>query len=86
MRYPRSASAPLLLLVAACGGEEGTTISGEHVTAEICDNRFQYTEIRIPMGGSVNFVGVGRNPTMRWPPDLSWSTETVFGSREQPRG
>lgn len=61
-------------------------IEGENVTVEMYDNRFQYTEIRIPVGGSVNWVGAGRNPHNAVAADGSWSTETVFGSLEQLEG
>lgn len=53
---------------------------------EMYDNRFQYTEIKIPVGGSVNWVGAGRNPHNAVAADGSWSTENVFGSLEQLEG
>lgn len=77
------------LLVSACGGDngtDGTTIEGQDVTVEMYDNRFQYTEIKVPVGGSVNWVGAGRNPHNAVAADESWSTETVFGSLEQLEG
>lgn len=50
------------------------------------DNRFQYIEIRIPVGGSVNWVGAGRSPHNAVTADGSWTTEDVFGSLEQLEG
>jgi plastocyanin len=50
------------------------------------DNRYEYNEIHIPPGGSVNFVGAGRNPHNAVASDDSWSTEDVFGSLEQRDG
>ncbi|MEA1903749.1 MAG: plastocyanin/azurin family copper-binding protein [Actinomycetota bacterium] len=74
-------------LLAACGGGDGGggdgTIEGTDVAVEMYDNRFQYTEIRIPVGGSVKWVGAGRNPHNSVAADDSWSTESVFGSLEQ---
>ena len=47
------------------------------------DNWFEYTEIRIPVGGSVNWIGAGVNPHNAVEANEEWSTETVFGSLEQ---
>jgi len=76
------------LILAACGGSDdgGDSIEGEDVVVEMYDNRFEYTEISIPVGGSVNFVGAGRNPHNAVAADDSWSTESVFGSLEQFEG
>lgn len=85
LRLPFLALTAALVLV-ACGGDDGgggTTIEGTDVAVEMYDNRFQYTEIRLPVGGSVNWVGAGRNPHNAVAADESWSTETVFGSLEQ---
>lgn len=85
LRLPVLALIAALVLV-ACGGDGGgggTTIEGTDVVVEMYDNRYQYTEIRIPVGGSVNWVGAGRNPHNAVAADESWSTETVFGSLEQ---
>lgn len=72
----------------ACGGsdEGGESIEGEDVTVDMFDNRFQYTEIQIPVGGSVTWVGAGRNPHNAVDADGAWSTETVFGSLDQLEG
>lgn len=76
-----------LLLIASCGGDgAGESISGENVVVQMFDNRFEYTEIRIPVGGTVTFVGAGRNPHNAVAADGSWSTEDVFGSLEQLEG
>lgn len=47
------------------------------------DNRFQYTEIEITVGGTVTWVGAGRNPHNAVEANGEWSTETVFGSLDQ---
>ena len=75
------------LLIGACGGSDpGGSVEGENVTVQMFDNRFQYTEVRIPVGGSVNWVGAARNPHNAVAADGSWSTEDVFGSLEQLEG
>jgi plastocyanin len=52
------------LSFAACGdaGGGGESIEGQDVVVEMYDNRFQYTEIEIPVGGTVTWVGADRNP------------------------
>jgi plastocyanin len=81
------AALAMAALVAACsGGEESTTIEGEDVVVRMFDNRYEYTEIKIVLGGSVDFVGGGRNPHNAVAADNSWSTEDVFGSLEQFEG
>lgn len=76
-----------LAMVAGCGGASAQSqVSGEDVTVLMFDDRFQYHEIHIPVGGSVDWVGAGRNPHNAVASDGSWSTETVFGSLEQLEG
>lgn len=75
-----------LLLLVSCGGSESAPITGDDVVVRMFDNRFEYTEVLIPVGGSVNFVGAGRNPHNAVAADGSWSTESVFGSLEQGEG
>jgi plastocyanin len=78
-----------LCLIASCGGDDaagGESISGDDVVVQMFDNRFEYTEIRIPVGGTVTFAGAGRNPHNAVAADGSWSTEDVFGSLEQLEG
>lgn len=72
----------------ACGGsaDSDTSIEGSDVVVKMFDNRFQFTEIRIPVGGSVTWRGDGRNPHNAVSADGSWSTETEFGSLEQREG
>jgi plastocyanin len=74
-----------LLLLVACGGGEDqeASISADDVVVDMFDNRYQYTEITIPLGGTVTFVGAGRNPHNAVAGDGSWSTEEVFGAAEQ---
>lgn len=76
------------LVFIACGGSDGggESIEGQDVTVEMYDNRFQYTEIRIPVGGSVTWVGEGQNPHNGVAADETWSTEEVFGSLDQLEG
>jgi plastocyanin len=73
---------------ASCGGSDdgGESIEGQDVEVEMYDNRFQYTEIRIPVGGTVNWVGAGANPHNAVEADGLWSTETAFGSLDQLEG
>jgi plastocyanin len=78
-------------LILSCGGDSdngggGETTSGQDVTVDMFDNRYQYTEITVPVGGTVTFVGAGRNPHNAVAADESWSTEDVFGSLEQLEG
>ena len=76
-----------VLTLVSCGGSEGgDSIEGDDVVVEMYDNRFQYTEIGIPVGGSVTFVGAGRNPHNAMAAGEEWSTERVFGSLEQFEG
>ena len=73
-----------VLLVAACGGgDDGESVSDDDVVVQMFDNRYEFTEINIPVGGSVTFVGAGRNPHNAVAADGSWSTEDVVGSLEQ---
>ena len=73
------------ILLAACGGgdDPGESIAGDDVVVDMYDNRFEYTEIKIPVGGSVSWVGAGRNPHNAVDAGGEWSTESVFGSLEQ---
>ena len=76
------------LILGACGGGSASDghIEGQDITVEMYDNRFQYSEIRIPVGGTINWLGAGRNPHNAVAADGSWSTEDVFGSLEQYEG
>lgn len=76
-----------LLVLGACGGEaEPSVLTGENVTLKMFDNRFEHTEVRIPVGGTVEFLGAGRNPHNAVAADDSWSTKDAFGSLEQLEG
>jgi len=75
------------LALASCGGGDASEVlEGENVTLKMFDNRFEFTEIRIPVGGSVDYYGAGRNPHNAVASDDSWTTEDVFGSLEQYEG
>lgn len=77
------------LVLVGCGGSDdggGETVEGSDIVVDMYDNRFQYTEIRIPVGGSVTWVGAGRNPHNAVEANEEWSTESVFGSLEQYEG
>lgn len=71
------------IVIAACGGSGGDTVEGTDVVVNMFDNVFEYTEIRIPVGGTVNWVGAGREPHNAVASDGSWTTESVFGSLDQ---
>lgn len=78
-----------VVVFTACGGSDDGgegSIEGEDVVVEMYDNRFEYTEISIPVGGSVNWVGAGQNPHNAVAANGDWSTESVFGSLEQFEG
>lgn len=75
-------------LFSACGASDGdgALVEGDDVTVEMYDNRYEYTEIHIPVGGTVKWVGAGRNPHNAVEADELWSTEAVFGGLEQLEG
>lgn len=78
-----------ILSFVACGGGDGgngESIEGGDVVVEMYDNRYQYTEIRIPVGGTVTWVGAGRNPHNAHDAEETWSTQSVFGSPEMLEG
>lgn len=78
------------VVLAACGGDDGEAdgevISEDDVTVKMFDNRFEFTEIKIPVGGSVTWVGAGRNSHSSVDADDAWSTEDVFGNLDQFEG
>ncbi len=78
----------LALALVSCGGDEpeATVLEGTDVILQMFDNRFEFTEIRIPVGGSVDYVNGGRNPHNAVASDESWSTEDVFGSLDMLEG
>lgn len=57
-----------------------------HPVVRMLDNRFSPSDITIPVGGSVTFVGAGRNAHNAVAADGSWSTEKAFGSLEMHDG
>jgi plastocyanin len=72
-------------VVVACGGGSGGA-TGDDVTVKMFDNRYEFTEIEIPVGGSVTFEGAGRNPHNAVDAGGEWSTEDVFGSLDMLEG
>jgi plastocyanin len=66
----------LACTLAACSGGEA---EGD-VVVEMLDNVFAPAEIRVPVGGSVTFLGAGRAPHNAVASDGSWSTEQAFGN------
>lgn len=75
-------------LIAACGGSDngGETIEGQDVVIEMFDNRYEFSEVRIPVGGTVTFVGAGANAHNAVDAGGTWSTESAFGSLDQHEG
>jgi plastocyanin len=71
-----------VVLLAACSGGDSTVVEGQDVVVHMYDNRFEFTEVRIPVGGTVTWQGAGRNPHNAVASDGSWSTEDEFGSLE----
>ena len=92
IRYGLVLAIAIVLGVTGCasggGGAtgDGDVLRGVDVEVLIFDNRFEYTEIRIPVGGSVNWPTSGTNPHNAVDANGSWSTEDVFGSLEQLEG
>ncbi len=76
------------LIVVACGGSEGggDSVEGDDVVVDMFNNRFEYTEIMVPVGGSVTWRGAGANPHNAVDADGRWSTEDEFGSLDQHEG
>lgn len=76
------------LVFSACGGSGDTddSVEGQDVIVEMYDNRYQYTEIQIPVGGTVTWVGAGANPHNAVEANGLWSTEDEFGSLDQYEG
>lgn len=76
-----------VFVVAACGGSGGgEATSGQDVVVRMFDNRYEFEEITVPVGGTVNFRGTGRNPHNAVAVDGSWSTEDAFGTLWQIEG
>ncbi len=77
----------MALPLVACGGSAAAeSASGDEVVVRMFDNRFEFDEIAVPVGGKVVFRGTGRNPHNAVASNGSWSTESAFGSLEQLEG
>ena len=75
------------LVLVSCGGEPASPVlEGQDVTLKMFDNRYEHNEVRIPVGGSVEFLGAGRNPHNAMAADGSWSTEDEFGTLQMLEG
>lgn len=75
----------LLVAISACAAKPAE-VDPVHPVVRMLDNRFSPSDITIPVGGSVTFVGAGRNAHNAVAADGSWSTEDVFGSLEMHEG
>lgn len=69
--------------LAGCATESSSELIGDDLVVEMFDNRYAATELQVPVGGTVTFVGAGLAPHNAVASDGSWSTESDFGSREQ---
>ena len=76
---------PLGLALVSCSGVSAPDDPNQ-VTVEMLDNTFVASDLRVPVGASVTFVGAGDNPHNAVAIDGSWTTETDFGSLEQFEG
>lgn len=85
-RLVASVLAGAVLFVACGGSDAGVVAEGNDVTVDMFDNRYEFTEIRIPVGGTVTWVGAGRNAHNAMAADGEWSTEDEFGSLDQYEG
>lgn len=87
MRRLPTLAVAFVLLVAGCGGsEEAESIEGQDVVVQMFDNRYEYAQITVPVGGTVTWVGAGNSPHNAVAADEQWSTESVFGSLEMLEG
>lgn len=77
----------MILVVAgsACASKPAR-VDPVHPVVQMLDNRYDPTDITIPVGGSVTFVGAGRNAHNAVAADGSWSTGEAFGSLEMHDG
>lgn len=74
----------LAMALSAC--ESAPPTDPRRVTVEMFDNRFSDQVIQVPVGGSVTFVGVGRNPHNAVDVGGQFSTESVFGGPNMLKG
>lgn len=85
-RFLASVLAGALLLIACAGEDVTSSTSSQDVVVKMFDNRFEYTHIAVPLGGTVKWVGAGRQPHNAVAADGSWTTEAAFGSLDQLEG
>jgi plastocyanin len=70
------------IALAACAEDQADDVA----VVEMLDNTFGPSEVHVPVGGTVTFLGAGRNPHNAVAADGSWSTEDSFGSLNQLEG
>ncbi|PJZ70315.1 plastocyanin [Leptospira perolatii] len=73
-------------IVAACGGKEGEKSPDGFAHILMTDNTFAPPVLRVPIGGTIEFVNAGGNPHNAIAVDKSWSTEKEFGQLAMARG
>ncbi|MCP5057661.1 MAG: plastocyanin [bacterium] len=77
----------VVFCVLACGSSEEPTVAVQDPVSarvDMYDNTFYPRVVRIPVGESVRWVNVGRNPHNAVADDWSWSTEADYGDLTMP--
>jgi plastocyanin len=75
-----------LALTGAGCTRQPAAVDPVHPVVRMLDNRYSPADITIPVGGSVTFVGAGRNAHNAVAADGSWSTEQAVGDLEMHDG
>ncbi|MBW2392717.1 MAG: hypothetical protein JRG95_00480 [Deltaproteobacteria bacterium] len=76
-----------LFTLPGCGASEERQVAAQDSVSarvDMYDNTFYPRVVRIPVGGSVRWVNIGRNPHNAVADDWSWSTEADYGSLTMP--
>ena len=63
------------LLIVSCSSDTASV----DVTASMLDNSFDQAVYQLPVGGTIEFVNIGRNPHNAFDVGGSWSTQDVTG-------
>lgn len=74
----RAAALGLVATLCACGKPEVKPTGT--VLVSMADNAFSPAIVRVPVGGSIVFINVGRNDHNVFAMDRSWSSEKSFGN------